>query len=486
MKLLDFFDTLHPGPTWAPWRAFVAALTGEPMDDEALALFQSCTGRERAREGGYPEAACIVGVQSGKSSVAGALASHAALTGERGTHALLIGQDHRGAMRALLRYAREPFEQVAAFKAEVTRSTADTMELRNGVSLSAYPCRPAGVRGIRAAIVCIDELAFFTSTDGNPVDAEMLRVARGRLATTGGKLIILSSPYWQAGALWELYRKHYGVEDSEVLVWQADAPTMNPCLSAGYLDRMRSEDPEAAASEVEGLFRAGLSMLFDHDALDAVTATDVRELLPHDGATYVAHFDPSGGRRDAAALAVAHRDGERGVLDLIRAWPSPHNPAEVIAEAAAELKRYGLKSVELDRFGGEYPAEQFRLRDIEAETAKGSTSDNYLALLPLVNANAVTLLDDSDTLRELRGLERRRGSAGKDRVDHRRGSHDDRAAACAGALIQAAKEPESTALTWGTPGWRVGGSGSTRRGLPGQRRAERLIGDPFSQDNRFR
>ena len=66
-----------------------------------------------------------------------------------------------------------------------------------------------------------------------------------------------------------------------------------------------------------------------------------------------------------------------------------------------------------------------------------STSGHYLELLPLVNAGSVALLDDSDLLRELRGLERRRGAAGRDRVDHRRGSHDDRAAAAAGALVQA-------------------------------------------------
>lgn len=438
MNVLDYIDTLHPDPTWRPWRAFVAAVYGEPMDDESLALFRRCTGRERPREGGYPEAVCVVGVQSGKSSVAAALAGHAALTGDHGTHALLVGQDHRGAMRALLRYAREPFAEVDAFRAEVERQTRDTLELKNGTYLSAYPCRPAAVRGVRANIVAIDELAFFISTDGRPTDTEMLRVARGRVATTGGKLVVLSSPYWQAGALWDLYRRHYGAEDSDTLVWQADAPTMNPTLSADYLERMRAEDPEAAQSEVEGLFRAGVSVLFDADALDAVVETDVRERLPVTGVRYAAHFDPSGGRRDSAALAVAHLDGDRAVLDLCRAWGSPHNPAQVIADAVEDLKRFGVQGVQVDRFGGEYPREQFRDRDVKVTVADKSTSEHYLELLPLVNAAAITLLDDDALLRELRGLERRRGSAGKDRVDHRRGSHDDRAAACAGALLLAA------------------------------------------------
>jgi hypothetical protein len=42
--------------------------------------------------------------------------------------------------------------------------------------------------------------------------------------------------------------------------------------------------------------------------------------------------------------------------------------------------------------------------------------------------------DVPDLLRELRGLERRRGASGSDRVDHRPGSHDDLAAAASGVV----------------------------------------------------
>jgi hypothetical protein len=58
----------------------------------------------------------------------------------------------------------------------------------------------------------------------------------------------------------------------------------------------------------------------------------------------------------------------------------------------------------------------------------------YLEMLPAVNAGVVELPDDARLLRELRGLERRRGVAGRDRVDHRSGDHDDRANAAAGVV----------------------------------------------------
>jgi hypothetical protein len=63
----------------------------------------------------------------------------------------------------------------------------------------------------------------------------------------------------------------------------------------------------------------------------------------------------------------------------------------------------------------------------------------YLAYgnLPLVQSCAIELPDDAALLKELRGLVRKRGFAGKDRVDHRPGSSDDRANACAAAIYVA-------------------------------------------------
>ena len=158
------------------------------------------------------------------------------------------------------------------------------MTLTSGVVVASYPCRPAAVRGLRACVVVIDELAFFVATDGRPTDREMLRVARGRVATTGGKVIVLSSPYAETGALWELHRRHYGREDSLTLIWQASAPDMNPTLGADYLDRMRDEDPDAFRSEVLGLFRAGISSLFDPEVLESAVDVGVRERMPEEAA----------------------------------------------------------------------------------------------------------------------------------------------------------------------------------------------------------
>lgn len=444
-RLLGGLPCFRDLSTYVAWLTFIRAVEGLPLNDDELKIFHRHTGRQQPRAGGYPEAVAIVGVQSGKSRIAAALASYATLVGESGTHALLLGQDHRGAMRTLLRYAREPFETLDAFRAEVLRSTADTLELRNGVSLSAYPCRPAAIRGLRACIVVVDELAFFTATDGRPVDTEMLRAARGRVATTGGKLIVLSSPYAQTGALYELHRKHYGRDESDVLVWQAAAPAMNPTLPADYLQRMAQDDPEAYRSEVLGEFRTGLTTLFDPDALAACVAADIRERPPERDVRYGAFTDAaSGSGKDAFTFAVAHLDKDRAVLDAVRSWKPPFNPSGVIAEASDLLKRYRLTETTGDRYAPGFVSEGFRSCGVTYRHSERDRSAIYLDLLPAVNAEKVVLLDDAELLRELRGLERRRGTSGRDRVDHRPGSHDDRANAAAGALTLVALEHRPT------------------------------------------
>jgi hypothetical protein len=424
--------------TWRSWLVFLSALYGLPLDAGSVALFRKHTGRGAYAPppGGWREAVAVVGRQSGKSTVVGTVVAYeSAMRGQRGTLGLLVAQDERSVRRTLFNYAREPFRSLEILRAEVQRETADAVELRSGVTLACYPCRPAAVRGVRAGVVGVDELAYFVSTEGNRVDSEMLTALRPTLATTGGKLLILSSPYGQSGALWDLHRQHFGRDDSPVLVWQASAPEMNPTLPADYLARMAEDDPEAYRSEVLGEFRAGIASLFDAGALEAVVVPERRELPPVDGARYWAFVDPSGGRSDAFTVAIGHAFGERAVVDVVRAWPSPFNPSGVVAEAAALLRAYRVREVVGDRYGGEWPAEAFRAHRIAYTVADKPKGDLYLELLATVNSGHVELPDVPDLLRELRGLERRRGMSGRDRVDHRPGGHDDRANAVAGVAF---------------------------------------------------
>ena len=442
------------GPSWKAWRTVLAAIYGLPLNAEAREWFCAHTGRSRYTPppGGWKETAIITGRQSGKTQIAALIASYEAAfplappaVGQ--AYALMVAQDQRSSQRTLLSYARSPFEISPTLKESVVRDAADTLTLNTKVSLAAYPCRPAAIRGLRAVVTLADEFAFFQTTEGNPVDTEMLRALRPTLATTGGKLIILSSPYAEAGALYDLHRKHYGCDDSATLIIQATAPELNSTLSPDYLARMEQDDPEAYRSEVLGEFRAGISTFLDPDALMACVDIGTRERLPEDGVRYFAFVDAStGGGRDKFTVAIGHvaKIGGREVmvLDCVRAWAPPFDPSAVIAEASELLRRYRLKAATGDAFagaaGGGFVQSAFKSNGIDYAISELDRSAIYMEFLPLVNSNTVLLADIPEMLREFRGLERRRGSSGRDRVNHRPGSHDDLANAAAGVLVHMA------------------------------------------------
>lgn len=472
-QLFGGLATFKDPTTWRAWLVFLAAVYGRPLselvcfgipEDEALKIFRHHTGLTTYAPppGGYRLVITIVGRQCGKSTISITISNYEAIqpgpVDGTETYALLIAQDQRSALRTLLSYAKAPFEQLPLLKQVVIAQTRDSMTLSTGCVLAAYPCRPAAVRGLRARVVVCDELAFYRSTENVPVDTEMLRAVRPTLATTGGKLIVLSSPYAQTGALHDLHRKHFGRAGS-VLVWTGTAPEMNPTLPADYLERMAQDDPEAYRSEVLGEFRAGVSTFLDPEAIADCVADGVKERLPVQDVTYYAAVDASGGRRDAFTLAIAHRTSDRkgAVLDLVRAWEPPFDPRGVIAEIASILSHYGVWTVHGDRYAGEFVPSGFRAHQITYKSLRQDRSGLYLDLLPLINAQEVLLLDEPELLKELRGLERRRGSSGRDRVDHRSGgAHDDRANAAAASVVVAVtserRKARAVLTAWGGGG----------------------------------
>ena len=281
-----------------------------------------------------------------------------------------------------------------------------------------------------------DELAFW-HTDGsaNP-DIEILNALRPAMATVpSALLVVISSPYARRGELWRAYRAHYGRDDDRVLVWQADTRTMNPTVPAAVITQAYAADAARAAAEYGAEFRRDIEAFVSQEAIDAVTEPGRRDLPPVAGVAYAAFVDPSGGSQDAMTLAVSHPDGDRAILDGVWEVRPPFSPEAVVRTFAEILKTYGIARVRGDRYGGEWPREQFRKVGIEYEVCQPSKSDLYRELLPALNSRRVELLDQPRLLAQLGGLERRTSRSGKDAIDHAPGGHDDLINAAAGALV---------------------------------------------------
>jgi hypothetical protein len=287
-----------------------------------------------------------------------------------------------------------------------------------------------------------DETAFWMSEDSSNPDVEILNAARPALATTGGPLICISSPHARKGALWEAYRRDFGEDgDPTILVAHGTTRDFNPSIAQADVDKALERDHAAASAEWLAIFRTDVEGFLTREAVDACIDIGCRERSHVRANSYVAFVDPSGGSADSFTLAIAHVEGKTQILDVIRERKPPFSPEAIVAEYAELMKKYRISSALSDRYGGEWPVEQFRKYGITIEPAKKSKSEIYADFLPLVNSRGIALLDDSRMVNQIVGLERRVARGGKDSIDHPRGGHDDIANAVAGVLTSAFMTP---------------------------------------------
>jgi hypothetical protein len=196
-------------------------------------------------------------------------------------------------------------------------------------------------------------------------------------------------------------------------------------------------DKQFARAEYLAEFREDIADFISADVVDSCTAKDRRELPPSFAHHYCSFTDPAGGSgSDSFAVAVAHLEGERAVLDAVREVHPPFSPEKTVQEFCAFLKTYRVSEVTGDAYAGEWPREQFSKHGVAYHPSTLTKSAIYLECLSLLNSNAAQLLDLERLRNQLLGLERRTSRLGRDSVDHAPGpgSHDDLVNAACGAL----------------------------------------------------
>ena len=94
---------------------------------------------------------------------------------------------------------------------------------------------------------------------------------------------------------------------------------------------------------------------------------------------------------------------------------APFSPEFVVAEFCETLANYRIRRISGDHYGGRVAARAIPKHGVLYETAERTASQQFLELLPLINAKRVGLLDHKRMLDQLIGLERRTGfGTGKD------------------------------------------------------------------------
>jgi hypothetical protein len=403
------FKPWFRGQSWNSWKAVLKATACLPMDPREVDLFKSVAGgreppRRRPREIYY-----VIGRRGGKDSVASVVAAQEAATfnpkgilrpGERALVACIAPD--KDTAKIVQRYIRSFFETIPALKKMVERTTDETLELKNMVDVSVMTSNFRVVRGRPILAAILTEVAFLRDETSSAPDVELYNALLPGMATIPQAMLFgISSPHAKSGLLYKKHRDGYGADSDDVLVIQAPSHVMNPTLDTRDRDRMMLEDPARGRAEWFAEFRDDLVAFIDPAVVDRCVIADRTELPPIPGIVYTAAVDPSGGSSDSMSLAIAHADGDRGILDFVGEWPAPFSPQQVVSEIVEILGRYNATAVIGDAYAGQWAREPFRNHRVEYQLADHTRSEAYLTLLPAINSGKVELLDDRRLISQL-------------------------------------------------------------------------------------
>jgi phage FluMu gp28-like protein len=206
--------------------------------------------------------------QSGKSTMSALLALHTALT-EPGSLVL--------ALAPALRQSQELFAKIAAQYRTLGQGVPSDshrklgMKLANGSRIEALPGTEKTVRGFSgAALLIVDEAAR--------VDDGLYYAVRPMLAVSGGRLMLLSTPYGKRGAFFEEWTNGEGWERYE-------APAVEcPRIPTEFLEEERRALPGWVYSqEYECSFEETEDQVFSHDLVSAAVSDEVTPLFVEAG-----------------------------------------------------------------------------------------------------------------------------------------------------------------------------------------------------------
>lgn len=422
--------------SWRTWFAVLKAAYGRPLTKSERAAFDRVAGGRKPPTHKVRELIVVASRRAGKGSVAGAVAAyeaalvhHELAPGERGVVACVSATTAQAAI--VREYCGGVFQASPILARELVDTTVDELRLRNGTVVTTLAADYRSLRGRTLLAAILDEAAFLEN------DLECARALLPGLATTGGMLLVLSSPYRRSGLVFERHRDYFGRDDDDVLVVAGPSELFNPTLDKAMLAKARAADPEGARAEWGGEFRSDTGALFDDATIEAaIDRGRPLELPPRSGIRYAAFCDAAGGAAgDAYTLAIGHKEGEALIIDVVRGAVGKFDPDKTTADYAALLREYGISSVVGDHFAAGWVEGAWRANGITYRASEPNRSQIYIDAVPLFARGVASLPDHPRLLRELRQLERRVARNGRETVDHPRGASDDFANAACGVLL---------------------------------------------------
>ena len=362
--------------TWNRWMTALKVLYGLSVSNAECDLIEQCTGRTQLSDE-FDVALFLTGRRSGKSRMAAVVGAYEAVfaghetklaKGERGI--VLVCAPTRAQSRVVKDYLRAVFD-TPILQNEVASETREGFELNNGTRIEILAGDWRTVRGYTLLAAIVDEVCFFGYDTESKVksDTELIRAIKPSLATVGGKLIAISSPYAMKGWSYANWKRNFRNNSGTTLVWNCSSRTMNPTLPQSVVDDALEEDLQSAKAEYLGEFRDDVATFLPRDLIESFVIPGRQELPPNPRLRYSAFCDISGGRSDDGALAIAHRKDGKVILDLVNRWRPPFNPDRVVGDMVGVLRRYQISRCVGDNYSAEFVKSSFESRGVRYERA---------------------------------------------------------------------------------------------------------------------
>lgn len=276
--------------------------------------------------------------------------------GEQGV-GLIVAPDLRLA-RQVLRYALGAAESVPSVSRLIESSSTDSFVIvrPNDGARVAIECLPAtrggsAVRGRSLVSAVLSEAAFFRDSSAVVNDSDVFRAVMPRVMP-GGLTILESTPWAEAGLLYDLFTQNFG-DPSSALVAHAPTLTMRPDeRTSAIVANERARDPENAEREFDAQFISGGSGLFFGPELLRPALFDGPIIATAPAGADMSIGGDIGLVSDASAfVSVARRDDIITLCDALEMRPKKGTPlklSKVIAAGCSFAERFGRRTIRVD------------------------------------------------------------------------------------------------------------------------------------------
>lgn len=449
-----------------PQISVLKAIYGLAMNALELEAFLDLTGGRKPVKGGYFESTLCVGVRAGKGDKIGAnVMTYQAITfdGKRAGLAPgeipyigIIAQNTEGAAQnrgylegKALRLEEKGWEILDHRSAQERAITGLQIRYATSVIAQIFPAKRASVRNKTLIGGLGDEIAWWETEDVKVnSDIEICRALRQRMTTTRewSKFLLMSSPYMEHGVLFDHFEKRM---TAQRLFIHAPSWTFNPTLLSDPekrkgLREAEREDTEVYLRDYGAQFGKAGGAFYTADEIDRAMRDDRPEILqPREGVEYRSWIDAAF-KRDLFALAVAHREGEAVVYDLVHWWtPEKGKPLDdkvVAAELASLVKPYRVDRLGCDAHADVPFQTDIAKYDLTLMVQKMTTTENNEMHRNFKAAmrRGLVNLPKHETIRKdvLSCVKNGRGNSYRIEAPALKGFHDDITKVCAAVALE--------------------------------------------------